>query len=76
MVMSYVHHYSHLFDIPLARVVRGKRGASDIVRDREQADLIDTGFSDYGIDPRFPSGWYIVPAFVVAVLVIVALLTF
>ena len=70
--MPYPSHYGHIFDIPLAKAARGAR---DVFRGREQADRIGLEFGEMGRDPRFPSGWYVLPVFVVAVVAVVALST-
>ena len=72
--MAYASHYSHIFDIPVAKPGPGKRRARHDFRDRKRSDLIDLEFSDYGRDPRFPSGWFIVPVLLVASVVALALL--
>jgi hypothetical protein len=71
--MAYAGHYRHSFDAPAPRPKRAKRAALDIYRSRELADLIDLAdlieqeYSDTGRDPRFPSGWYILPGLVLGV---------
>jgi hypothetical protein len=74
--MAYVHHYDHIHDVPLARRPRRRRETAEIFRDREYAELIDLEFSNAGRNPRFPAGWFILPAVVtgMAVLAAVALL--
>lgn len=73
--MAYVHHYDHAFDGPLSKRAR-RREPAQVFRSREHSDLIDLEFSNVGRNPRFPAGWFILPAIMsgVAILTAVALL--
>ena len=71
--MAYVHHYDHIHDVPLARRPRRRRETAEIFRDREYAELIDLEFSNVGRSPRFPAGWFILPAVVTGMAVLAAL---
>ena len=74
--MAYAGRYRHNFDAPAPRP---KRAALDAYRTRELADLIDLAdlieqeYSDTGRDPRFSSGWYILPGLVLGVAVLALL---
>ena len=68
--MAYAGHYRHVFDIPVSR----KREVSAVFRDPAHVSLIEREFSNYGRNPRFPAGWYILPAVVTGMAIIVAVL--
>jgi hypothetical protein len=70
--MAYVHHYDHIHDVPLARRPR-RRETAEIFRGREYAELIDLEFSNVGRNPRFPAGWFILPAIVTGMAIVAAL---
>ncbi len=69
--MAEVHFYHPL---PDARPARARRRASGLLRKREQGELIDLEFSNYGRSPRFQPGWYILPAVVTGMAIIAAVL--
>ncbi len=69
--MAEVHFYHPVFG---ARPARLRRGVPSFLRKREQADLIDLEFSNYGRSPRFQHGWYILPAIVTGMAIIAAVL--
>jgi hypothetical protein len=71
--MAYAGHYRHVFDVPVLRPKRPRRAAPDIFR--KNTDLIDLEFGSYGRDPRFPSGWFILPGVMAGVVIVLALLT-
>ena len=62
-------HFHH----PMFGVARPRRRAG-LSRGREQAELIDLEFSNYGRSPRFQHGWYILPAVVTGMAIIAAVL--
>jgi hypothetical protein len=70
--MAYVHHYDHIHDVPSVRRPRRHRETAEIFRDREYAELIDLEFSNVGRNPRFPAGWFILPAVVTGMAVLAA----
>jgi len=69
--MAHASHYRHVFDIP---VPRRRREVSAVFRDPAHASLIECEFSNYGRNPRFPAGWYILPAVVTGMAIIAAVL--
>jgi hypothetical protein len=71
--MAYASPYRHVFDIPVARLAR-KRITANVFRDRAHADLIDLEFSEYGRNPRFPAGWFILPCVVLGMAIVAALI--
>ena len=71
--MAYASSYRHVFDVPVARPAR-KRVIANVFRDRTHADLIDLEFSEYGRDPRFPAGWFILPGAVLGMGIVAALI--
>jgi hypothetical protein len=72
--MSYTYAHDHVFDVPLAKRSAKRRNVADVFRDRAHAELIDLEFSDYGRDPHFLPGWYILPGIVAGVIVIASVL--
>jgi hypothetical protein len=71
--MAYASPYRHVFDIPVAQPAR-KRATANVFRDRAHADLIDLEFSEYGRDPRFASGWFLLPGVVAGMAIVAALI--
>jgi hypothetical protein len=71
--MAYVHHYDRVHDVPLAKSPRRRRETAEIFRDREHVELIDLEFSNAGRSPRFPAGWFILPAVVAGMAILAAL---
>jgi hypothetical protein len=71
--MAHVDSARHIFHIPPARV-RSRRELASVFRKREHVDLIDLEFSNYGRNPRFQPGWYILPAVVTGMAMIAAVL--
>jgi hypothetical protein len=71
--MAYASPYGHVFDIPVVRPAR-KRATTNIFRDRTHADLIDLEFSEYGRDPRFVAGWFILPGVALGMAIVAALI--
>jgi hypothetical protein len=63
--MAFAGTFAETFDIPAA-------ARHSAIRDDEE--LLELEFSDYGRDARFLPGWYILPSIVGGVLVIVSLL--
>jgi hypothetical protein len=70
--MAYASPYRHVFDIPIAPT--RKRATADVFRDRTHAELVDLEFSEYGRDPRFVAGWFILPGVVLGLGVVAALI--
>ena len=70
--MAYASPYRNVFDIPV-RPAR-KRAPANVFRDRAHVDLIDLEFSEYGRDPRFAPGWFILPGAVLGMAVVAALI--
>jgi hypothetical protein len=66
--MAEVHFHHPMFGVSHARRRVG------LARGREQAELIDLEFSNYGRSPRFQHGWYILPAVVTGMAIIAAVL--
>jgi hypothetical protein len=66
--MAEVHFHHPMFGAPRLR----RRAA--LSRSRDQAELIDLEFSNYGRSPRFQHGWYILPAVVTGMAIIAAVL--
>ncbi len=58
----------------LALVVDNDRTHSRRVQTQSHNDLMELEFSDYGRDPRFQSGWWILPG--LTVVGFIALVTF
>lgn len=69
--MAYAGPYRHVFDIPVSR---RKREVSAVFRDPSQVRLVELEFSNYGRNPRFVAGWYILPAVVTGMAIIAAVL--
>ena len=69
--MAYAGHYRHVFDVPVAR---RKRDVSAVFRDPSHVKLVEMEFSNVGRNPRFPAGWYILPAVVTGMAIIAAVL--
>lgn len=69
--MAYAGHYRHVFDIPVSR---RKREVSAVFRDPSHVKLAELEFSNYGRNPRFVAGWYILPAVVTGMAIIAAVL--
>jgi len=69
--MAEVHFYHPMFG---ARPARARRRAAGLLRTRTQGELIDLEFSNYGRNPRFQHGWYILPALVTGMAIIAAVL--
>jgi len=65
--MAEVHFHHPMFGVPRPHRAGFSRG-------REQAQLIDLEFSNYGRSPRFQHGWYILPAVVTGMAIIAAVL--
>ena len=66
--MAFAGTYDDVFEIPGA--------AGRAVRERPTIDhdaLMELEFSDYGRDPRFLPGWYILPSILGGLLVITSL---
>ena len=68
--MAFAHHfvpqtpYRRVFDIPLARPAakRGFKSADDRMAECE--------FGPTGRDPRYPSGWFIMPTLIVGAVIL------
>ena len=63
--MAFAGTFVETFDIPAA-------ARNSTIRDDEE--LLELEFSDYGRDTRFLPGWYILPSIVGGLLVITALI--
>jgi hypothetical protein len=70
-IMAYASHYRQVFDVPVAG---RRRDVSAVFRDPAHASLIELEFSNYGRNPRFQPGWYILPAVVTGMAIIAAVL--
>jgi hypothetical protein len=74
--MAYVHHYDHVFDVPLSnRAKRPKRrNVSSVFCNPEDPAMSELEFSNYGRNPRFPAGWFILPAIVTGLAIVAAVI--
>ena len=74
--MAHAGHYHHLYDAQVARCRKParKKRIPAIFQDREHISAMDLEFSNYGRNPRFQPGWYILPAIVAGMAVIAAVL--
>ena len=63
--MAFASPYDHIFDVPLAKRGARAKPVPEIFRRREHVEAAELEFSEYGRDPRYPSGWYIVPALLI-----------
>ena len=76
--MAYVHHYDHFDVLRSKRSKRSKRTKQGPIAQffcgPENSDLMNLEFSNYGRNPRFPAGWFILPAVVVGMAIVAALI--
>ncbi len=75
--MAHVHHYDHVFDVPPSKRMKRRVKQGPIARlfcGPENPDLMDLEFSNYGRTPRFPAGWFILPAVVAGMAIVAALI--
>ncbi|HEY4075326.1 MAG TPA: hypothetical protein VGM26_00205 [Rhizomicrobium sp.] len=71
--MAYVHHYDHVFDAPLSKRAKPRK-ISSVFCNPDDPALSELEFSNYGRNPRFPAGWFILPAMVFGMAIIAAVI--
>jgi hypothetical protein len=61
-----------MFSVAHESALLGKRASENrrAIRSRSNDVLLDLEFSDYGRSPRFVTGWWIVPGFIVSALLV------
>jgi hypothetical protein len=71
--MAYAGHYHHQYDAQVARCRKPKRIPA-VFQEREHISAMDLEFSEYGRNSRFMPGWFILPATVLGMAIIAAVL--
>jgi hypothetical protein len=74
--MAYAGHYHHQYDAQVARCRNAarKKRIPAVFQDRDHISAMDLEFSEYGRNTRFVPGWFILPAAVLGMAIIAALL--
>ena len=70
--MTLAHHYDPVFGLPSAKKARRRRKepTGTVFRYRDPDSILACEFSNLGRDPRYPSGWYILPVLALGLLVL------